>query len=606
MAPGYVGPVCTADCNQGLQDRVHGEPPKNKGAPLHPDSSESGATSGPRTRPGVHARETGDQGDSLPHGHPGVLLPYLSGGQGVGRLAPDPQFKGVQQICKAPILLDGDATNSDGLPGRGPPAEAKDLRAFEGLLNVRDVGSLYRFKRCLLSRPRSTRTHTVPPLCLQWQGVRIPGSPVRALNSTSGVHEDCASHRGVPQDTGCRHAPVSRRLASEEPVKVACGTSTRPHTVLGDKTGLPSKRRKVSVDTHTVPSIPGIDPRPHQHARFPEREEGCQSVATGILALSTESTASENLAEALRTSVQSARVSPHGGDAYSSDPTYAPQSVDASFGQPISPDIPRSAQGAGVVGITGQPDGGPAFSQARSDYDDSHRCLHGGLGRSPRRLGDLRSVVAGLGQAPHQLARTAGSMADSAAFSASGTGHCCGCPYGQLHYGGLHQQGGWNSVPHLVLPGTGPVGLVQATRDLPVDMHQYLDDWLLKNQSRSLVERQRHLTLFWVTKLGFLVNEGKSQLIPTQFPAFLGSTLDLINMLVFPSEKRVVRASRLASSLLARSPQPAKTWQKLLGHLSSLRELVPMAVTHTRLIQLMLHSQWTQVSDSPYLRIYPD
>ena len=120
-----------------------------------------------------------------------------------------------------------------------------------------------------------------------------------------------------------------------------------------------------------------------------------------------------------------------------------------------------------MVGIAGQPDDRLAVSQARSDYDDSHGCLDGGLGRSPRRLGDLRSVAAGLGQAPHQLARTAGSMADSAAFSASGTGHCCGCPYGQYHYSGLHQQGGWNSVPHLVLPGTGPVGLVQATRDLP-------------------------------------------------------------------------------------------------------------------------------------------
>ena len=217
------------------------------------------------------------------------------------------------------------------------------------------------------------------------------------------------------------------------------------------------------------PAFLGSTSRPHQYARFPEREEGHQSVATGILAPSTEPSASENLAEALRTSVQSARVSPHGGDTYSSDPTYAPQSVDASLGQPISPDIPRPriAQRAGVVGIAGQPDGGPAVSQARSDYDDSHGCLDGGLGRSPRRLGDLRSVAAGLGQAPHQLARTAGSMADSAAFSASGTGHCCGCPYGQYHHSGLHQQGGWNSIPHLVLPGTGPVGLVQATRDLP-------------------------------------------------------------------------------------------------------------------------------------------
>ena len=139
-----------------------------------------------------------------------------------------------------------------------------------------------------------------------------------------------------------------------------------------------------------------------------------------------------------------------------------------------------------------------------------------------------------------------------------------------------------------------------------VDMHQYLDDWLMKNQSKSLVERHRDLTLFWVNKLGFLVNEGKSQLIPTQASAFLGSTLDLLNMLVFPSERRILRATRLAASLLARTAQPAKTWQRFLGHLSSLRELVPMAVVHMWPIQLMLHDQWTQVSDSPYVRIYPN
>ena len=78
-----------------------------------------------------------------------------------------------------------------------------------------------------------------------------------------------------------------------------------------------------------------------------------------------------------------------------------------------------------------------------------------------------------------------------------------------------------------------------------VDMHQYLDDWLMKSQSKSLVERHRDLTLFWVNKLGFLVNEGKSQLTPTQAPAFLGSTLDLLNMLVFQSERRILRATHL-------------------------------------------------------------
>ena len=34
-------------------------------------------------------------------------------------------------------------------------------------------------------------------------------------------------------------------------------------------------------------------------------------------------------------------------------------------------------------------------------------------------------------------------------------------------------------------------------------MHQYLD-WLLNNQLRALIDRQRNLTLFWVNKLGFL------------------------------------------------------------------------------------------------------
>ena len=341
MALGYVGSVCAADCNQGLQDRVHGQSSENNKAPMYSDSPESGAAPGPRTRPGVHARKTGNQGDSLPHGRSGVLFPYLPGGQGVGRLAPDPQFEGVQQIRKAPTLQDGDITNSDGLPGRSPPTEAKDLRTLEGLFNVRDVGSLYRFKRRLFSRPRGTRTHAVPPLCLQWQSVQIPGAPVRAFNSTSSVHENRAGHRGVPQDTGCRHAPVSRRLASKKPVKVASGKSTRPHTVLGVKTGLPRKRGKVSVNTHTVPSISGIDPRPHPHARFPEREEGCQSVETGFLAPSTEPSAGKDLAEALRSSVQSMRVGPHGGDSYSSDPAYAPQPVDTSVGQPIPPDIPQ-------------------------------------------------------------------------------------------------------------------------------------------------------------------------------------------------------------------------------------------------------------------------
>ena len=239
----------------------------------------------------------------------------------------------------------------------------------------------------------------------------------------------------------------------------------------------------------------------------------------------------------------------------------------------------------------------------------------------PFRMETLRTVMDCLGEAHQQRLKTSehlrdSSMSETWAVSIDLRDAYFHVPVAPEHTRFLRFAYNGKAYEFLVLPfvlTTAPRVFTRIVRVIEaflkvqgVDMHQYLDDWLLKNQSKSLVERQRDLTLFWVSKLGFLVNEGKSQLIPTQFPAFLGSTLDLIHMLVFPSERRVVRASRLASSLLAQSPQPAKTWQKLLGHLSSLRELVPMAVTHTRHIQLMLHSQWTQVSDSPYLRIYPD
>ena len=154
-----------------------------------------------------------------------------------------------------------------------------------------------------------------------------------------------------------------------------------------------------------------------------------------IFAYSSDRSASKNLAEASRQSVQSSRVGPHGGDTHSSNPIDAPQSDDADFGQLVPPYIsgPRVSHGIGIVGVAGQPDDRPPVPQAGSDYDNSHGCLHRGLGRSPGRLGDLGPVVEGMGQTPHQLARAPGSMVDLATFPASAAGHCCGCPFRQLH-----------------------------------------------------------------------------------------------------------------------------------------------------------------------------
>ena len=87
MAPGYVRSVCAADCNQGLQDRVHGQSSKNNGGPVYFDPLKPGKTPGPRTRPRVNAGETSDRGNPPLNGRSRVLFSDLPGGQGIGHNA---------------------------------------------------------------------------------------------------------------------------------------------------------------------------------------------------------------------------------------------------------------------------------------------------------------------------------------------------------------------------------------------------------------------------------------------------------------------------------------------------------------------------------------
>ena len=120
-----------------------------------------------------------------------------------------------------------------------------------------------------------------------------------------------------------------------------------------------------------------------------------------------------------------------------------------------------------------------------------------------------------------------------------------------------------------------------------VNMHQYLD-WLLKKQLRALIDRQRNLTLFWVNKLGFLMNKGKSQLVPTHHPAFLGSTLDLLRMVVlifehwptphvdlFAFEQNQVSFSAGPSPLSSGSNALIQNWEHLYGYSFPPLSLIP-------------------------------
>ena len=99
-------------------------------------------------------------------------------------------------------------------------------------------------------------------------------------------------------------------------------------------------------------------------------------------------------------------------------------------------------------------------------------------------------------------------------------------------------------------------------KTLGINVFQYLDDWLVVGETYQLALSYRD-TVRWVTqRVGFVLNEEKSDWVPSQFPLFLGSSLDLVRLLAFPSEDRIDRLQRLIPRVLK---SPASLWRSLLA-----------------------------------------
>jgi hypothetical protein len=154
---------------------------------------------------------------------------------------------------------------------------------------------------------------------------------------------------------------------------------------------------------------------------------------------------------------------------------------------------------------------------------------------------------------------------------------------------------GLSTAPRVFTRIVKAVGAFLRSQGIQVAM--YLDDWLITAGSRELCLRHTHQTLHTLQRLGFLVNEAKSNLTPTQTPIYLGAQLDLAEGRVYPTQARVNSLISVVGGLLAQ-PQPiAEMWLKGLGHMASLVDIVPWCRTHMRLIQLHLNCHFRPVVD---------
>ena len=71
-----------------------------------------------------------------------------------------------------------------------------------------------------------------------------------------------------------------------------------------------------------------------------------------------------------------------------------------------------------------------------------------------------------------------------------------------------------------------------------IRIHQYLDDWLIRAQSPEESSHNTKVVVDLIESLGWIINQVKSELIPTQVFSFVGYEYHLNSALVKPTQER--------------------------------------------------------------------
>ena len=104
----------------------------------------------------------------------------------------------------------------------------------------------------------------------------------------------------------------------------------------------------------------------------------------------------------------------------------------------------------------------------------------------------------------------------------------------------------------------------------------YLDDWLILADSRQKCSTCSQFLLHLASRLGFMPNLAKSELVPSQSFAFLGMHFDTVAWSVRPVSSRLDKLSSPLSSPGDRPSASARDLASLLGQMESLASLLPL------------------------------
>ena len=129
---------------------------------------------------------------------------------------------------------------------------------------------------------------------------------------------------------------------------------------------------------------------------------------------------------------------------------------------------------------------------------------------------------------------------------------------------------------------------------------RYLDDWLVLSSSEKKAKQSIRELLSLCHTLGIVINEKKSDLVPSQSAKYLGMTIDTSAGKVFLSLARVEKFLSVAERFCSMQSPPAQVWQVILGHLASLEQLVPHGRLRMRSLQWHLKTQWPSLASGGF------
>ena len=148
---------------------------------------------------------------------------------------------------------------------------------------------------------------------------------------------------------------------------------------------------------------------------------------------------------------------------------------------------------------------------------------------------------------------------------------------------------GLSTSPRVFTKMLEPVSVYLHSRG--IIFHRYLDDFLIRCQSRALCLEWTHVTLHLLFVLGLGVGLEKSDLDPSQTFIYIGILFLTHLGIMRPPEDRIANIQEMARCITS-GPQSARSWLSFLGLLGSAEKQVPFGRLHIRPLQTCLRRQY--------------